>query len=204
MSLRYYKESPRRQNIFLCGRHLDLRSLSSEDVEHSDWYDWFNDELICRNLQKHYYPNTRALQREFFESMQRDLSKVQLGIVPKDDDRLVGVVSLSDIDLINRNGEFSIVIGDDNFRRSGHSHEALKLLFEHGFFTLNLHKIYGGSVAPLQRWLESLQEEFGFKPEGVWREHAFKDGRYVDVIRVGLLRDDFIEYMKRIGEWTGE
>lgn len=202
MSLKHCTKSSRRQGVFLCGHNLDLRSLRIEDVEQSDWYDWFNDESVCQNLQKHYYPNTRTLQRDFFESMQRDPSKVQLGIIPKDKDRLVGVVSLSDIDLINRNGEFSIVIGDDNFRKGGHSHEALKLLFEHGFFTLNLHKIYGGSVAPLRRWLESLQEEFGFKPEGVWREHAFKGGRYVDVIRVGLLRGDFIEYMRRIGEWT--
>jgi RimJ/RimL family protein N-acetyltransferase len=200
MALKYRMESDRRPNIFISGRNLDLRTLTEEDVLESDWYDWFNDELTCRNLQKHYYPNTREMQREFYRRMQTDQSKIQLGVVGKDSDRLQGIVSLGDIDYVNRNAEFSIVIGDHDSRLKRQSIEALGLLFRHGFQTLNLHKIYGGSVAPLEPWLKTLQDVFGFKPEGQWRQHVYKDGQYIDIFRVGLLREEFAEYLERSGE----
>lgn len=33
-----------------------------------------------------------------------------------------------------------------------------------------------------------LYEQFGFEREGVLRQHAFRDGRYVDSIMMGRLR----------------
>ena len=185
----------RRPRTFLSGKHIDLRALTEEDALSTDWFDWFNDELVCQTLQKHVFPNDPIGQVEFFRTIKKDRSIIQLGIVMKDSEKLIGVVSLSGIHYINRNAEFSIVIGDPEQRRQKHSLEALKLLYEHGFYTVNLHKIYGGSLKSLVAWLETLKKVFGFKDEGVWQEHVFKDGRYIDVHRIGLLRQDFTQQM---------
>jgi len=185
----------RRSRTFISGKHIDLRVLTEDDALSTDWFDWFNDELVCQTLQKHVFPNDPISQVEFFRAIQKDRSIIQLGIVMKDSEKLIGVVSLSGIHYVNRNAEFSIVIGDLKQRRQKHSLEALKLLYEHGFYTVNLHKIYGGSLKSLAGWLETLKKVFGFKDEGVWREHVFKDGRYTDVYRIGLLRQDFNQHM---------
>jgi len=137
------------------------------------------------------------MQLAFYEDMIKDRSKIQLGIVPKGEDKLIGIVSLSFIDFINRNAEFSIVIGDSKYRNKGTSMEALRLLFEHGFFTLNLHKIQGGSLEMLKSWVEMLKNTFGFTDEGFLKEHVYKDGKYIGAYRIGLLKKDFIEAIKK-------
>jgi len=195
--MKYYNN--RKSDVFLSGKHVNLRSLTEDDVLDSSWYDWFNDELTCQTLQKHYFPNTRQQQMAFYKQMISDTNKLQLGIVDKDENKLIGVVSLSSINVINRNAEFSIVIGDSNYRRRKYSTEALKLLFEHGFFALNLHKIYGGSLEMLRSWVNMLIEIFGFVDEGRWIEHVYKNGKYIDCYRIGLLKKDFINALKRYG-----
>ncbi len=187
----------RNKNIFLSGKNFNLRTLTREDALNSDWYDWFNDELTCLTLQKHYFPNGPDMQLAFYEDMIKDKSKIQLGIVPKGKDKLIGIVSLSFIDYINRNAEFSIVIGDSKYRNRGTSVEALRLLFEHGFNALNLHKIQGGSLEMLKSWVEMLKKTFGFKDEGYLAEHVYKDGKYIGAYRIGLLKKDFFEAINK-------
>ncbi len=189
----------RRPNVFLSGEVVDLVVLTEEDVLNSGWYDWFNDEVICHKLQKHYFPNTREMQMEFFRQMNADQSKIQLGIKPKGDDTLVGVISLQSINLINRNAELAMVMAtsEDDSRQLIYSLDSTRLILEHGFFTLNLHRIYAGALALLKPWLEILKSKFGFRDEGVMYEHAFKDNEYVDTYRVGLLKSDFKQTLRK-------
>lgn len=193
--MKYYND--RKQDVFLSGKYVNLCSLTEDDVLSSSWYDWFNDELTCQTLQKHYFPNTRQQQMAFYKQMISDTNKLQLGITDKDKAKLIGVVSLNNIDTINRNAEFSIVIGDSKYRRKKYSSEALKLIFEHGFFALNLHKIYGGSLEMLKPWVDFLKKKFGFVDEGKWIEHVYKNGKYIDCYRIGLLKNDFVNALKR-------
>jgi RimJ/RimL family protein N-acetyltransferase len=197
------KVKPGRQSgVFLSGKLIDLVVLTEDDVLNSDWYDWFNDEQICRKLQKHYYPNTREKQLEFLKQINSDPGKIQLGIKPKNEDNLIGVISLQGIDFINRNAEIAMVmaLADDDARQLIFSLEATRLMLEHGFFTLNLHRIYAGSLSLLKPWLMILKTKFGFIDEGVMHEHAFKDNKYVDVFRVGLLKADFEKALEKYGD----
>ena len=187
-------QSSSRKGVFIEGTNLDLRRLTEDDALNSGWHDWFNDEMTTRYLQKHYYPNTPGLQLEFFKRMEADKSMIQLGIIPKDNDRLIGVVSLTNIDYVNRNSEFSMVIGERDFQSKGYCVEAFDLILNHGFMTLNLHKIYSGALN--QRFYEMLIRTFGFHAEGTLQEHTYKDGRYVDIYRLGLFRENFIKALK--------
>ena len=53
------------RNIFLKGENIFLKVLNKEDVLSSSWYGWFNDEELCKTLQKHYYPNSIENQLEY-------------------------------------------------------------------------------------------------------------------------------------------
>ena len=56
---------------------------------------------------------------------------------------------------------------------------------------MNLHKIrldvYASNEAAVRTY-----ENVGFHREGVLREEAFRAGRYIDVIRMGLLRGELV------------
>ena len=49
------------RNIFLRGKNIHLISMSENEIKNSNWHGWFNDEEVCKTLQKHYYPNSLRL-----------------------------------------------------------------------------------------------------------------------------------------------
>ena len=49
-------------DVFIKGKIIDLVVLTEEIVEKTNWYSWFNDEEVTKNMQKHYYPNTKEMQ----------------------------------------------------------------------------------------------------------------------------------------------
>lgn len=180
-------------DVFIKGKLADLVCLDEEIAKKTNWYKWFNDEENTKHMQKHYFPNTLASQLEFLNDLRKDRSKVQLGIVKKNKGYMIGTVSIQDINFINRNAEISIVIGEAADKNLIYAQEAMKLMIEHGFFTLNLYKIYGGYLESLESWGDFLKKRFGFKEEGIWREHVFKNGQYVNIHRLGLLREEYIK-----------
>jgi RimJ/RimL family protein N-acetyltransferase len=178
------------RDIFLKGKNIYLKVLTKDDVLNSNWYGWFNDEELCKTLQKHYYPNTIEMQYDFWEkNILNSQTKIQLGICKIDNSKILGIVSLNNIDLINRRAEMSAVIGEQEGRGVNLFIEACKLLFSHAFFTLNLNRIYGGSIS--KELVTLLCRTLGCKEEGVARQDIYKNGKYNNSYLYGLLREDF-------------
>ena len=68
--------------------------------------------------------------------------------------------------------------------------EAGELIVEHGFKSLNLHRIYCGTARE-NMGMRKLAEKLGFKEEGVNRESSYKNGKFCDSINYGLLRYEY-------------
>ena len=83
-------------------------------------------------------------------------------------------------------------------RLPGGALEAMALITRHGFKRLNLNKIYGGQYEALWKWVDKLSL-IGFKIEGVKREHAYRDGKPIDVFITGVTSSDFFELEKERG-----
>ena len=179
------------RDIFLKGKHVFLKALTREDAITSDWYGWFNDEELCNTLQKHYFPSTCESQVNFWEQNIFNASnKIQLGVCPLKGGPIIGIVSLNDIDFINRKAEFSAVIGDRKSQNVTIFKEACKLLFRHGFNSLNLNRIYGGSIS--NDLVMLMCRILNCKREGVLRQEIYKNGMYHDSYLYSVLREDFI------------
>ena len=179
------------REIFLRGNHVNLKILTENDVSNSNWYGWFNDEKTTLHIQKHYFPNTKDLQLDFFNSLKDEKNKIQLGVLPIGESEIKGIASLQNIDYINSNAGISLIIGEEEFRKLIISQESIQLLLNHAFFTLNLHKIYVYYFETLQDWGLFLKKRFGFIDEGIWYEHVYKNGKYFNIHSLGLLRRDY-------------
>jgi RimJ/RimL family protein N-acetyltransferase len=183
-----YKIDPR--DIFLKRSSVLLKVLTEEDVKQSNWYGWFNDEDVCENLQKHYYPNTLTDQLDFYNNhILGNKTLLQLGIVNKSNMKLVGVTSLYSIDNINRKCGFSIVIGEIESRNMKIFSETTKMMFNHAFDTLNLERVYGGSIS--KDITDIICRITNSSPEGVLRGDVYKNGKYRDVYLYGILKKEF-------------
>ncbi|MCU0425373.1 MAG: GNAT family N-acetyltransferase [Candidatus Kapabacteria bacterium] len=179
------------RDIFLRGKTIILKALSENDVLQSGWYGWFNSEEATEFVQQRYFPNTLQKQLEFYRSgIANSSTKIQLGIVPNGMDTIVGVVSLSNIDFLNRKAEFGIMIGDNASRGKGYGTEACLLLVKHGFERLSLNKIYLGVHAEHTAAIRSY-EKVGFVQEGRLRQEMLTNGRYVDTVVMSILAEDF-------------
>lgn len=178
------------RDVFLRSESVLLKSLTEDDALSSDWYSWFNDPDVTRWMQQHYFPNTRQLQVEFFRTnIQGSQEKLQLGIVPSNDQKLVGVISLSRIDLWNRSAEVSWTIGDPKYRNIEIAFESLKLIIDHAFYRMNLRRLHGGAVDKAVK--DFLCRLLNFSHEGTARQAVYLNGQYLDVYQMGLLEPEY-------------
>ena len=176
-------------SIFISGDKIDLAAVTREMAEHSHWWRWFNDESVTHLMQQHYYPNTPDSQVAFYEGLLGDKTRLQLAVIDKQDQALIGMVSLNKIDRQNLKCEISGVIGERKYQNLAYAAEAFRLLLAHAFHQLNMHRVAGGTM--IREVADMFIRILGFKEEGVLRQDVYKNGRYHDIYRIGLLRDEY-------------
>ena len=181
MTFQQYKN-----DVFIAGSQIDLLALSEDIVRCSNWYGWFNDEENTKTMQKHYFPNTKEDQLLFFRNeVCGNPTKLQLGIFHKADQILIGTISLSNIDFVNRKCEIGGLIGEKKYKNINLWLEANRLLIDHASKTLNMHRIYGASLAKeVAIFYERL---LGFNSEGILKEDVYKNSAFRDVYLFGKI-----------------
>jgi RimJ/RimL family protein N-acetyltransferase len=100
----------------------------------------------------------------------------------------VGTVAFLDHDPVQRKAEMRKLIGDPAQRGKGLAKEASELWIRYGISVLGLKKIYVSTFHTNVRNVR-LNQELGFKVEGILRNEVLVDGRYHDVLRMGLWAD---------------
>jgi RimJ/RimL family protein N-acetyltransferase len=170
------------------GERLYLRAIERDDLERC--HDWMNDEDLRSTLAQR-YPMSLSREADWIERTTRgqDPSRLTLAICLFEGDRHIGNCGLEAIDRDNAAATFGIFIGEKDCRGKGLGEEATRTLCRYGFDEMNLHKIrldvHAGNTAALQTY-----ERVGFRKEGLLREEAYRRGRYIDVVRMGLLRGE--------------
>jgi len=174
---------------FLVGERIYLRPLAEEDLDRC--MRWINDPEILSTLGRR-FPMSRTLEREWLTSQYKSEKDFSLAIVLKDGDLHIGNCGLHQIDYQNRNAEFGILIGEKEHWGHGYAPEAAKMILQHGFDELNLHRISLEVYSHNER-AQRAYEKAGFTPEGTMREAYFRSGRYYDNLIMGILRSEWRE-----------
>jgi RimJ/RimL family protein N-acetyltransferase len=202
-------------SVFIPGETVDLCVPSIVAVERDGWADWFNDAGTTHSLDQGVWPVTLEQQREFYHSLRADRTRLVLLICSKSDRdvtaRALGVVSLSQINLMRRSAEIALVLPSRAERPSKgelpllRGLEAMALMTQHGFERLGLERIGAGQVFPFQRGFNRKLELLGYWTEGVLR-HAFAKGRnHYDVFKIACLHERYEKIVQlREGKlWPG-
>ena len=111
-------------------------------------------------------------------------------IADADSDRCLGHVGLYQIDHRARRAEFAIMIGAKDAWGRGIGRQVSAYVVRYGFEFLNLNRIELTVLATNARAI-ALYEKLGFQREGVLREAQYKAARYVDVVLMAILRDEY-------------
>lgn len=159
-----------------------LRELQLNDADYM--YEWMSDPEVVNSLVLGRYPNSRDKILEFVRSSWSDKTNIHFAIVT-DENEYVGTVSLKNINYIDRNAEYAIVIRKDYWGKK-YSKFATDEIIKYGFMKLNLHKIYLNVISSNKR-ANSFYEKYGFKKEGAFLQHMFINGEYVDLIWYSII-----------------
>jgi RimJ/RimL family protein N-acetyltransferase len=84
------------------------------------------------------------------------------------------------------------MIGEKSYWNQGYGTEAMRLMINYGFHTLNLHRIWLRVFEQNKRGIRAY-EKAGFVHEGKYRQAEYQHGKYQDVLLMSILNDEWQE-----------
>jgi len=161
-----------------------LRSLLEKDL--MILHKWINDPEVIQYTNV-FRPISEMEQKEWFYSLHKNKNQHIFAIESKAKERIIGTCGLYDIDPVSRKAELRIKIGDKEYWGHGTGTNAVKLLVEFGFSSLNLKKIWLKVMKDNIRAVKSYKK-VGFIIEGELTKDMFINGEYKDILLMALIK----------------
>jgi len=171
----------------ITGERLYLSPFDADDSNiYTKYAEWMND----RNVTDTYGGHSSLVSAATAKKTLEELQGYRFAILLTNNDELIGHISIHDIDHLHRHAFIGMFIGDVEYRNKGYGTEAVRLVLDYGFKTLNLHNIML-SVHEDNSAAITCCKNAGFHEVGRRREWIFKDGKYHDVIYMDILANEF-------------
>jgi RimJ/RimL family protein N-acetyltransferase len=173
------------------GEGLRLRAIDQADLEL--FVRWLNDPEVTAGLARHLPLSMQEEVHWFNKLMDRPAEErpLTIEILQEGGSWLpIGDLGLFNIDWRSRSAELGIVIGEKNYWDKGYGSEALRVLLEHAYHTLNLNRVYLRVFDYNKRAIRAY-EKLGFVLEGRMRQAEFYNGVYVDVLFMSILQSEW-------------
>lgn len=170
-----------------------FRTFEEEDAEFI--YNWMNDD----DLKKLSVGLNRRMSREealnwVKRRMDYDQYNFWWAICAKDNNKMIGYMSLNGIHYINRSAEFGgIMIGDKDYQDGLAWIESYLFVYEFAFERLGLNRIFGTRLNE-HKLTNAMSIAMFTKQEGVLRQAVFKNGQYYDLVIGSLLSSEYFEH----------
>ena len=161
-----------------------LRELERKDITIIN--QWRNDEEIIVTLGAPFRFINKEVDEKWFESyMQSRYNTIRCAIVDEECDDIIGLVTLADINYINRSATLHLMVGAKS-QNKGAGTFAVRSIINHAFDNYGLHRIELEVLSDNER-AKHVYEKCGFKQEGIRREAVYKKGKYVDMLIYALI-----------------
>lgn len=168
---------------------IKLREIEKKDLTLIN--QWRNDQEVISYLGSNFIFISPVVDEKWYEGYLSNRDKaVRLAIIDLATGLHIGNVNLTSIHQVNRTAEFSIFLGNKQYFSKGYGFEATMMVLRHGFKDLNLNRIH---LTVLQNNARAIKTylKAGFTQEGVLREAVYKEGLYLDLICMSVLKRDF-------------
>ena len=151
---------------------------------------WYADPEVVRLTRYQDGPMRPDEIERFFVARALGSDSLAMAIHLAADDRLIGTCALSQLDSDNGSALFHITIGEKDTWGLGYGTEATRLMIDHAFGTLGLHRI-GLTVFSFNERAIRSYRSCGFVVEGRAREAIWREGRWWDEISMSILDSDW-------------
>ncbi len=169
------------RNVVLKGKRLTLRPLTSDDVLLIQR--WSADPEL-QKLIGETEPMSDADAKQLLQKAREDETLLWFAIEVRATEQVIGEAGLLRIFPAWRTADLTIILGEPAARGRGYGTEAIRLLIDHAFRELRLHRLAIGVVGFNETAL-AFYEKIGFRREGVQR-----DGYFMRRPLLGLRHDE--------------
>lgn len=149
----------------------------------------YNDQIITEKQHQQWFKNVNSSKTEHYFIFTIDHTDT-------------GFVSFKDVDHKNNHCYWGFYIGEAQSPKGSGSVMGF-LALEWAFQQLEVEKVYGEVLSNNEKSL-SYHQSLGFSKEGHFRNHIVMNNNYLDVIRYGLLKEEWIaekpKVMKKLAE----
>jgi RimJ/RimL family protein N-acetyltransferase len=171
---------------FISGENIYLRGLNLSDVNEK-YHSWMNNHEVTKFTESRFFPVPKEALEKYVSEKQKDQDSVFFAIIFKENHQHIGNIKLGPINWIHRLADIGIIIGEKDYWRQGCAVEAIGLISDYAFNTINLHKLtagcYKGNVGSGKAF-----EKAGFIKEGTREKHVFLNGEYQDILQYGMIK----------------
>jgi RimJ/RimL family protein N-acetyltransferase len=172
----------------LAGERVVLRRHVPDNL--AAFQRWYSDPEVVRLTRYQDGPMRRDEIERFFAARALGPDSLSMAIHVRADDRLIGTCALSQLDSDNGSALFHITIGEKDAWGRGYGTDATRLMVDHAFTGLGLHRIALTVFAFNDRAIRSYRS-VGFVVEGRAREAIWREGRWWDEISMSVLDSDW-------------
>lgn len=177
-----------------------FRDFEERDIDFI--YRCKNDEKLNSMIVGQYHPFTYEEAIEWVHGCMGEHETYKFWAIATNDEekRIVGWVSLSDIDVANKCACLhGMVVGDSQYRDGFAWIETHQFIFEYVFETMNLNRLYGESILG-HKASNTMEKVMFFIREGIKRQAIFQNEKFWDLSFVSILRNEYLEH-KGLGDY---
>lgn len=171
----------------LIGKKIKLRALEPIDLDVI--YEWENDSSIWM-FSNTFTPFSRYTLKKYLLNSHKDIysiKQMRLIIEIIESTKAIGCIDLFDFDPHNLRAGIGILIGEKNERKKGYASEALELLINYSFTTLNLHQLYCNILSDNEHSMD-LFKKHNFQIAGLKKDWVFSDKKWYNEYLLQLIR----------------
>lgn len=179
------------------GKKIYLRPMELEDMKY--YQEMLNDESISANVVGWSFPVSIEEQENWFHKVVGDARNKRFSIVLKENDEVVGMLTLSSIDWHNRSATHGIKLHPSCPKGQGIGTDAVITLMKYAFEEVNLNRLDGSWIdynIPSKR----LYEKCGWYEEGTKKEAIYRNGEYHDLKIAGITKREYLA-LKEKNNW---
>lgn len=176
-----------KERIEISSGRVRLRTLLPEDAHLV--MEWANDPEVVRNFSFFHSGTSVEKIADYIRVRYESPTDLLLAVFANID--YLGNIGLHEIDRANDTARLGIILGNRNYWGKGYATEAIRVLLGYAFTEERLHKIYLNVFTTNTRGIK-LYEKVGFQREGLLRAEYRLDNTYRDLIRYGILAEEFL------------
>ncbi len=164
--------------VNLKGQSVYLRALEPKDL---DFLYLLENDTSIWEISGTLKPYSKKMLRSYLDNAYRDIYEVkQLRLcICGVDDTCIGLIDLFDFDPKNRRAGMGIIVANPEDRGKGFGAEAIALMCNYAFTTLDLHQIYANILEDNVNSIKLFQkmgfEKIGTKKDWIRSSSGFKN-----------------------------